>query len=139
MLRKDRAKVLEKLLADKETVVARIKGLGCRSKRELMAHSIGRTLAAELEHLSRQIASLQREVEAIEAVLEQAQSVQRSVERQAMLKDHGLSDAEFARLSQIDHELQEELGKISAPVPGSEVQMDKLLEGLLEPGDKNHG
>ena len=141
-LKTERSKTLETLLADKETLVARIKGLGCRTKRELMAHSIGRTLVSELEHLSRQIASLQREVEAIEAVLEQAQSVQRSIERQAMLKEHGLSDAEFARLSQIDHELQEGLRKISAPVPGTEVQIDKLLDGVLAPseqGDKNHG
>jgi hypothetical protein len=140
-LKTARSEALEKLQADKETLVTRIKGLGRRTKRELMAHSIGRTLVSELEHLSRQIASLQREVEAIEAVLEQAQSVQRSVERQAMLNDHGLSDAEFARLSQIDHELQEEVRKISAPVPGAEVQMDKLLDCVLAPseqGDREH-
>ena len=126
-------------MADKEMLVTHIKGLGCRTKRELMVHSIGCTLASELEQLSRQIASLQGEVEAIEVVLERAQSVQRSVERQALLKEHGLSDAKFARLSQIDHELQEELRKIIATVPGTEVQIDKLLDGLLEQGDKNHG
>jgi hypothetical protein len=139
-LRKDRMEALEKLLADKESLVARIRGLGCRSKADLMSHRIGRTLVSELEHLSRQIASLQREVEAIEAVLERAQSMQRSIEREAMLKGHGaLPENEYTRLSQIDHELQEELRKIIAPVPGTEVQIDKLLEGLLEQGDRNHG
>ena len=133
-LRKERSEALEKLLSDKEALVARIKGLGCRTKQELMAHRIGSTLATELEQLSRQIASLQSETEAVEAVLERAQSVQRSVERQVMLKGHGiLSETEFAQLSQIDHELQEELRKIIAPVPGTEVQMDKLLDGVLAP------
>ena len=42
-----------------------------------------------------------------------------------------MSDEEFAQVSQIDHELQEELQKRNGPTPGSEVQLDKLLDGVL--------
>jgi prefoldin subunit 5 len=131
-LRKERSDTLEKLSSDKEMLVARIRSLGCRTKQELMAHSVGCTLAHELEHLSRQIAQLQTESGTIEATVERAQSMLRCIERQSMLKGHGLSDGEFARLAQIDHELQEELRKMTGgPTPGSEVQLDKLLNEVL--------
>ncbi len=131
-LRKERSDALEKLLGDKEMLVTRIKGLGCRTKQELMAHSVGCTLAHELEQLSRQIAQLQTETGTIEVTMERAQSALRCIEREALLKEHGMSDKEFARVAQIDHELQEELRKMTrGPTPGSEVQLDKLLNEVL--------
>jgi hypothetical protein len=139
-LRKERSDTLEKLSSDKEMLVARIRSFGCRTKQELMAHSVGCTLAHELEQLSRQIAQLQTETSTIEATVERAQSALRCVEREAMLKEHGmLSDEEFARVSKIDHELQEELRKMAGePTPGSEVRMDKLLdEALAQPESAN--
>jgi hypothetical protein len=134
-LRKERLETLEKLSSDKEMLVTRIKGLGCHTKQELMAHSVGCTLAHELEQLSRQIAHLQSETDTMEATVERAQSMLRCIEREAMLKEHGMSDEEFARVSQIDHELQEELQKITGgPTPGSEVQLDRLLDEVHATG-----
>ena len=128
-LRKERSGTLAKLSSDKEMLVARIRSLGCQTKRELMAHSVGCTLAKELEQLSRQIAQLQSETNTIEATVERAQSTLRCIERQAMVK--GFSNEEFARVAQIDHELQEELRTRTGPTPGSEVQLDKLLDEVL--------
>ena len=73
---------------------------------------------------------LNQHMEFIEATVERAQSMLRCVEREAMVK--GVSDDEFARVSQIDHELQEELRKMTGgPTPGSEVRTDKLLDEVL--------
>ena len=131
-LRKERSDTLARLSADKELLVVRIRSLGCQTKRELMAHHVGCTLAGELEQLSRQIAQLQSESETTDSALEKAQSALRCIERQAMLEGHNLSDEEFARLAQIDHELQEELRKMTGgPTPDSEVQMDKLLDEVF--------
>ena len=67
--------------------------------------------------------------------MERAQSALRCIEREAMVKEHGMSDEEFARVSQIDHELQEELRKMTGgPTPGSEVQLDKLLDEVHATG-----
>lgn len=128
MLLKERSSTLEKLSADKEALVARVRSLGCRTKHELMANSVGCTLAHELEQLTRQIAQTQTETKTIEATVERAQSALRCIEREALLKEHGMSNEELARASQIDHELQD---KLPGPTPGSEVQMDKLLDDVL--------
>jgi hypothetical protein len=129
-IQKERSDTLEKLTSDKETLVARIKNLGCHTKKELMANPVGCTLAKELEQLSRQMAHFQTESETIEATVERAQSMLRCIEREAMVK--GPSDDEFARVSQIDHELQEELRKLTGgTTPGSEVRTDKLLDELF--------
>jgi hypothetical protein len=129
-IQKERSEALEKLTSDKDTLVARSKSLGCQTKKELMANPVGCTLAHELEQLSRQMAQCRTETESIEATVERAQSMLRCVEREAMVK--GVSDDEFARVSQIDHELQEELRKMTGgPTPGSEVRTDKLLDEVL--------
>jgi hypothetical protein len=95
-----------------------------------MANPVGCTLAHELEQLSRQITRLRTETETIEATVERAQSMLRCIERESLVK--GPSDDEFARVSQIDHELQEELRKMTGgPTPGSEVRTDKLLDELF--------
>jgi hypothetical protein len=125
-LRRERSETLEKLSSDKEMLATRIRSLRCQTKRELMSHRVGRTLAGELEQLSRQIAQLQTETDTIEATVERAQSMLRCTERQAMLKD--LSDEEFARMSQMVHELEEGLRN---PSPASEIQTDKLLDEVL--------
>ena len=64
-------------------------------KRELMANGVGCTLAHELEQLSRQIAQTQTEGKTIEATVERALSALRSIERQAMVEEHGMSDEEL--------------------------------------------
>ena len=82
-LRSQRAEALERLLLDKETLVGRIKAIGAKNKKELMAHPLGRTLVEEFEHLSRQIAQLRGEIDAIDSVAERGQSSLRSLEREA--------------------------------------------------------
>jgi hypothetical protein len=134
-IQKERSETLEKLTSEKETLVARIKSLGCQTKKELMSHPVGCTLANELEQLSRQMAHFQTETGTIEATVERAQSVLRCIEREAMVKGH--SDEEFSRLSQIDHELQEELRKMTGgPTLGSEVRTDKLLDEVFSQTNK---
>lgn len=134
-LKEHKTEALGRLVSDRESLVARIRGLGVQSKRELMAHSVGRTLAEELEQVSRQISTLRNDKEALEATLERANSMLRCVERQIMLKNHGLSSKEeYARLSKIDHELQEALRTMTgARTPDSEVNVDKMLDGVLAP------
>lgn len=131
--RKDeQAKVLARLLSDKETLVARIGSLGARDKRELMAQEIGRTLMTEFEELARQIATVRQEVEAIEAVTERAKSRIRSLEREALLRGTKVTDEEYRKMCGTDHALAEELRRRAGEkVPGSEIRMDKLLDEVF--------
>jgi hypothetical protein len=48
-IRNERSEAMEKLLADREALVGRIKALGFTTKRELTANGVGYTLATELE------------------------------------------------------------------------------------------
>jgi hypothetical protein len=132
-LRADRMEALEQLRSDRDSLIAHIRSLGTHSKRELMANPIGRTLMEELTQLSKQVAALQDETEAMTTVLERAQSMRRCADRQTMLKGHGLlPEKEYMRLSHLDHKIQEELLTITgASAPGSEVQVEKLLNGVF--------
>ncbi len=119
---------LEKLAADRQVLVDRIRSLGLKDKRELMKNSVGRTLADELEHLARQEAHVQSETSAIESVVERARSVLRRIEREVAIQ--GLSaEAVRNRMSEVDHELQEELRRVTNnPPAGVEVRMDGVLD-----------
>ena len=131
-LRSQRAAALERLLSDKETLVNRIKAVGAKSKKELMAHPLGRTLVAELEQLSRQIGQLQSEIAAIDSVVERGQSNLRSLEREAIVHGAQSTDEEFKKLCDADHTLAAELQRVAGEkTPGSEVNLDKLLNDIL--------
>ena len=122
-------RALQRLSTDREVLVGRIKALGITTKRELMAHRVGGTLVKELEQLSRQIAQLQNETDAIDTALEKAKSALRYVERQRLLQGAGTSTEP---LSEADHALEEEVQRIAGePIPGSELQLDKLLDEVL--------
>ncbi len=131
-LRNQRAEALERLLSDKETLVGRIKAFSAKSKKELMAHPLGRTLVAELEQLSRQIGQLRSEIAAIDTVVERGQSNLRSLEREAIVHGAKSTDEEYNQLCDADHTLAEELRRVAGEkTPGSEVNLDKLLNEIL--------
>jgi hypothetical protein len=130
-LRQQRAEALSKLSADKVVLLTRIRGLGVSSKKDLMAHPVGRTLVEELEQLSRQTAQLQGETDAIAAVLERAQSMLRSIERESLLKGLGVAEPKRNQLSLMDHALREELRNMTTP--DAEVRLDKVLDKVFAP------
>ena len=131
-LRSQRAEALERLVSDKETLVGRIRAIGAKSKKELMANPLGRTLVEEFEHLSRQIAQLQSEIDAIDTVVERGQSSLRSLEREAIVRGAKSTDEEFKQLSEADHTLAAELRRVAGEkTPGSEVNLDKLLNEII--------
>ena len=134
-IRNERSEALEKLLADREELVGRIKALGFRTKRELMANGVGHTLATELEQLSRQIAVLQGEKDAIDTALERAKSALRSIERQGLL--HGVGSS-TEQLCETDRALEADLHRIAGEqTPGHEVQLDRLLGEVLDTKGEN--
>jgi hypothetical protein len=132
-LRTERTKAMETLSNDKNALVARIQGLEVRSKSELMAHPVGRTLADELVQLTNQIGRLRSETAVVESALERAKSALRSIEREETLKGLGVSGGKrLDELAQIDRELQEELRRVSgAPPADKDIHLDKLLDDVL--------
>lgn len=122
-LRSERREAADKLSSDRDMLVNRIRSLGVSTKRELMGHPVGHTLAEELEHLSGQIEKLRSETDALDAVMERAKSSLRSLERETMLREVSADE-----LSQIDHELKEKLDT----APGTEVRLDKLLDEAFQ-------
>jgi hypothetical protein len=130
--KEDRAQALARLLADRESLVCRIRSLGAKSKQEFMAQEIGRTLMDEFEQLARQIATVQQEVETIETMTEKTKSRLRSLEREALLRGTKVTEEEYQKMSGTDHALEEELRRrIGEKMPGSEVQTEKLLDELF--------
>jgi hypothetical protein len=130
--RQEQAVALAKLLSDKESLRDRIGRLGARNKQELMANEVGRTLMEEFEQLARQIATLQQEVKISEVMIERAKSKLRSLEREGLLRGTKVTDEEFRAMSSTDHVLEEELRRrVGEKVPGSEVQMDRLLDEVF--------
>ena len=131
-LRSQRAAALERLLSEKETLVGRIKAVGAKSKKELMAQPLGRTLVAELEQLSRQIGQLRSEIDAIDSVVERGQSSLRCLEREALVHEAKSTDEEYKQLCDADHTLVEELRRVAGDkTPGSDVNLDKLLNEII--------
>jgi hypothetical protein len=128
-LKTDQSEMLEKFLSDKEMLVSRIRSLGL-NKLALMNHRVGRPLVDELEQLTRQIAKCQGEVDALEAVVENANSKMRIFERQRMLRHS--TDDEFKQMSEMEHQLDAELRRKAGDVePGSAVHLNKLLDEVL--------
>ncbi len=131
-LRNQRVEALERLLSDKETLVGRIQAVGAKSKKELMANPLGRTLVAELEQLSRQIGQLRSEITAIDSVVEHGQSSLRCLEREALVHGTKSTNEEYKQLCDADHTLVEELRRVAGDkTPGSDVNLDKLLNEIL--------
>lgn len=130
---RERSKALEKLSTDRGLLIARIQGIGVRTKAELMAHPVGRTLAEELGHLTNQIARLKSEASVIDSALERAKSTLRTIDREEMLKGVGVAgEKKFEELARIDRELQEELRRVNdASSPEREIHLDKLLDDVL--------
>ena len=135
--RKDeQAEALAKLLSDRETLRDRIGRLGARNKQEVMASEVGRTLMEEYEQLARQIATQQQEVKISEVMIERAKSRLRSLEREALLRGTKVTDEEFRRMCGTDHVLEEELRRRAGEkTPGSEIQLDKLLDEVFAQGE----
>jgi hypothetical protein len=128
-LKSEQSEMLDKLLSDKETLVSRIRSLGL-NKKELMVHGVGRPLIEELEQLTRQIAKCRSEVDALDAVIENAKSKLRIFERQTML--HASTEEDYRQMSEMEHQMEAELRKRNGEAdPGSEVQLDKLLDDVI--------
>jgi hypothetical protein len=126
-LQSDRQNALDRLMSDQEALIGRIRGLGAKSKQELMANPVGQTLVAELEQLVQQINAAKKEIEVVETAIERAKSRLRSIERQTMLKSGELTDDEYKRMSVANHTLADERRQ----PPGSEIHRDKLLDALF--------
>jgi len=131
--RKGQLQALERLAADRDQLVVRIRMLGFRGKAEVMADKVGRTLAEELERLSQQITSMKAEVTAMDTVIETSRSRLRSLERQRLIDGTGGSANDTqAAVSEIDHTLAEELRRSSHATPESELHLDNLLDDVLD-------
>lgn len=123
-LRDEQKTALDKLLSDREELITRIRNLGARSKKELMANPVGQTLVTELEQLCQQIDTAKKEIGVIETAIERAQSRRRSIERQALPK---LTGEEYERMSVVHHTLEDERRQ----PPGSDIRRDRLLDELF--------
>jgi len=123
-------RAMERLAESKQLLLGRIKEIGITTKRELAAHKAGKDLAEELGELVGAIAKLKNEIEVVDLATERFQSRLRRIERQVMLRDLQFSaEDECKQLSQMDHELQEELRKLGREqIPGAEVHLDKALD-----------
>jgi hypothetical protein len=126
----NRQGTLNRLLSDKEALIARIRNLGAKNKNELMAHPIGHTLVEELEQLCQQIDNAKKEIEVVETAAERAKSHRRTMERQKMLNGGKLTDKQLTHMSAANHILEEE--HRNDQTPGIEVQRDKLLDDVFD-------
>lgn len=133
-----RMTALEKLSEDQESLRSRIRALGIRDKRELLAHKAGQALAQELLELAHDITRVAGEAEVYKAAVENADSQVRRIERRMMLDQLGVPTTEEAnRLARTKYEVEDNLRKVAgARTPGSEVTDDKLLDKVLAGSDR---
>jgi hypothetical protein len=124
-LRDERSATLNRLMSDKEMLTSRIRNLGAKNKKELMANAIGKTLVEELEQLCQQIDTMAKEIEVVDTSAELANSHRRIVERQDLVKSGKLTDKDYERISTANHAVDKE------QTPGSEIHRDKLLNELF--------
>jgi hypothetical protein len=128
-LRNERSATLSRLLSDKERLIDRIRSLGAKNKKGLMANPIGKTLVEELEQLCQQIAATQKEIDAVDTSTERAKSQHRIVERQELLNSGKLTEKDYEQMFAASHTVDEDR------TPDIEVRRDQLLDQLFN-GDK---
>jgi prefoldin subunit 5 len=120
--------LLDKALADRDELVAKLREAGVEKTADLKGNSRGQQLATSLQRLSGEIDGLERSIAAIDQAIVEAQSVVRRLERERA----GIGDEEMRKLAEQLREVEERTdGASSTPVTPLDVEaaLDKALKG----------
>lgn len=119
--------LLDKALADRDELVAKLREVGVEKPADLKGNSRGQQLAASLQRLTGEIDGLERTIAAIDKAIVEAQSVVRRLERERA----GIGDEEMRKLAEQLREVEERTdGAASLPVTPLDVEaaLDRAMK-----------
>ncbi len=114
--------LIEKAEEDKQRVVARLRAMGATSAKSIPNTSEARRLVAELQRLSREIASLQRDALTLDEAIAKAGSLARRLERSQI----AITDEELGGLSVDLRSASDDSPRTTTP-----IELETLLDDEL--------
>jgi hypothetical protein len=126
--------VLERALADRDELVAKLREAGVTKASDLKGNARGRKLAESLTKLGAEIEGLERQLAALDSAILDAQAAVRRLEREQA----GVSDEEIGRLAEQLREAEERTDGAAQPVTPLDVEaaLEKALKGSPGPSLK---
>jgi hypothetical protein len=119
--------VLERALADRDELVAKLREAGVTKPSDLKGNARGRKLAESLTKLGAEIEGLGRQAATLDSAILDAKAVVRRLERQQA----GISEEEMGRLAEQLGEAEERTDGAAKPVTPLDVEaaLEKALKG----------
>ncbi len=119
--------LLEKALAERGELVAKLREAGVNKASDLKGNVRGQKLATSVQRLGGEIEGLERQIAAIESAIVEARAVVRWLEREQA----GISDEEMRKLAEQLREAEERTDGAANPVTPLDVEaaLDKALKG----------
>jgi hypothetical protein len=126
--------VLERALADRDELVAKLREAGVTKPSDLKGNLRGQKLAESLAKLSAEIEGLERQAAALDSAILDAKAVVRRLERQQA----GISEEEMGRLAEQLRDAEERTDGAAKPVTPLDVEavLEKALKGSSSPAQK---
>jgi hypothetical protein len=121
-------RLLDKALADKDDLVSKLRESGVVKSSDLKGKPEAQRYATSLTKLTREIDGLRGELARIDDTIQQAKSLVRRLQRE----EAGITEEEFAKLSEEFRAAEERTGDGASPVPdpiGIEAVLDRELKG----------
>jgi len=125
-------RLLDKALADKDDLVGKLRESGVVKSSDLKGKPEAQRYATSLTKLAREIDGLRGELARIDDTIQQAKSLVRRLQRE----EAGITEEEFAKLSEEFRAAEERTGDGASPVPdpiGIETVLDRELKGGKTP------
>ena len=138
--RRDKLRLgLSRLEADRKAVLARLQEAGVNSVEDLAEHPDWRIHAHELKDVVGRTATLKKTVAAYDQAITRMEVVLRKENRDARLRGSSLTVNDFNELSQITHELDEQLKRDSNTTGFEDLEFQILLEQQLHKSKSHEG
>ena len=117
--------LLEKVLAERDEMVARLRDAGVKSTADLKGNLRGQKLAQTIQKITAEIAGLESQIATIDSALFDARAVIRRMEREA----EGISEDEMRMLSEQLRQAEERTD--GTPLPVTAIDVDAAVEKAL--------
>jgi len=118
--------LLEKALADRDDLVAKLRDAGIKTAADLKGNAQGQKLAASLQRISAEIEGLERQQAALDYAIVEAKSVVRRLEREQA----GISEEEMRKLAEQLRDVEERTDGVGS-LPLTPFDVDAALEKAL--------
>lgn len=118
--------LLEKALADRDDLVAKLRAAGIKSAADLKGNAQGQKLAASLQRISAEVEGLERQQAALDSAILEAKAVVRRLEREQV----GIGEEEMQKLAEQLREAEERTDGIGSQ-PLTPFDVDAALEKAL--------